>query len=86
MIARTEVTRAAVEGQRATVKETSDALAKYGIKPMVEVWQTRNDDLVCSIYRSRHGKKEGAGWTKEDGPPAHNGCRCWTNHKFPDTN
>jgi len=86
MIARTEVTRAAVEGERATVREADKTLSKYGIEPMVEVWQTRNDDLVCSICGPRHGKKEGDGWVKGDGPPSHEGCRCWTNHKYPDTN
>ena len=83
MIARTEVTRAAVEGQRATVREADKLLSKYGIKPMVEVWQTRNDEIVCPICGPRHGKEEGDGWTKDDGPPAHPRCRCWTNHKLP---
>jgi len=75
MIAVTEVTRAAVEGERMTVAE----LEKYGIQ-MIEVWQTYNDDVVCAICGPRHGKKEGDGWTKSDGPPAHPRCRCWTNH------
>jgi len=75
MIARTEVTRAAVEGERSTVAE----LEKQGIK-MIEVWQTRNDEIVCVICGPRHGKKEGDGWTKNDGPPAHPRCRCWVTH------
>ena len=83
MIARTEVTRAAVEGQRATVREADKLLSKYGVAPMIEVWQTRNDELVCPICGPRHGKEEGDGWTKDDGPPAHPRCRCWTNHKLP---
>ena len=83
MIARTEVTRAAVEGQRAAVRESDKILSKYGIKPMVEVWQTRNDEIVCPICGPRHGKKKGDGWTKDDGPPAHPRCRCWTNFKYP---
>ena len=77
MIARTEVTRAAVEGERATVRE----IEKEGIR-MVEVWQTRNDEIVCPICGPRHGKREGDGWTKNDGPPAHPRCRCWTIHEF----
>ena len=77
MIARTEVTRAAVEGERATVRE----IEKEGIR-MVEVWQTRNDELVCPICGPKHGKKIGTNWTRNDGPPAHPRCRCWTNHEF----
>jgi hypothetical protein len=77
MIAITEVTRAAVEGERATVRE----IAKEGIK-MVEVWQTRNDEIVCTICGPRHGKKVGDGWSRNDGPPAHPRCRCWINHEF----
>ena len=83
MIARTEVTRAAVEGGRAAMLESNATLEKYGIKPMVEVWQTRNDEMVCQICGPRHGKKEGTNWTKNDGPPAHPRCRCWTNFKYP---
>jgi len=49
----------------------------------VEVWQTRNDEIVCPICGPRHGKEEGDGWTKDDGPPAHPRCRCWTNHVLP---
>jgi len=67
LITRTEVTRAAVEGERATVREADKLLSKYGIEPMVEVWQTRNDELVCPICGPRHGKKEGDGWEKDDG-------------------
>ena len=76
MIARTEVTRAAVEGERMTVRE----LARYGVQ-MVEVWQTRNDEIVCPICGPKHGKKKGDGWTENDGPPAHPRCRCWINHE-----
>lgn len=82
MIARTEVTRAAVEGERATVRE----IEKEGIR-MVEVWQTRNDEIVCPICGPRHNVQErkGAGdayWDRNMGPPAHPRCRCWTNHEF----
>ncbi len=79
MIARTEVTRAAAEGQRGVVFE----LAKEGIH-MVEIWQTRNDEIVreCPICWPRHGKKEGDGWNKNQGPPGHVLCRCWINHEF----
>lgn len=77
MIARTEVTRASVEGQRFTALEYE----KLGIT-MVEVWQTRNDEIVCPICGPRHGKKEGDGWTRYDGPPAHPRCRCWVNREY----
>ena len=77
MIAITEVTRAAAEGER----EIAAELAKDGIK-MVEVWETRNDELVCPICGPRHGKKEGTNWTKNDGPPAHPRCRCNIRHEF----
>ena len=77
-VATTETTRAAVQGERAVVEE----LAKEGIV-MVEVWQTNNDELVCPICGPRHGKVEGDGWTKADGPPAHTRCRCWTTHELP---
>lgn len=78
LIAVTEVTRAAAEGERATVRE----LKREGIE-MVEVWQTNNDEIVCAICGPRHGKKEGDGWTRAEGPPAHPRCRCWVNHELP---
>jgi hypothetical protein len=77
MIAQTEVTRAAAEGERGVVAE----IGKEGIR-MVEVWQTSNDEIVCPICGPRHGKKQGDGWTRNDGPPAHPRCRCWINHEF----
>ena len=77
LIARTEVTRASVEGERAMARE----LKKEGID-MIEVWETRNDELVCPICGPRHGKKEGDGWTKDDGPPAHPRCRCAVGHEL----
>lgn len=76
-IAITEVTRAATEGERGV----ADELGKMGIR-MAEVWQTENDDLVCPICGPRHEKKENDGWTRNDGPPAHPKCRCWTNHEM----
>ena len=75
-IAITEVTRAAAEGERGIKKE----LAKDGII-MVEVWQTRNDDVVCEICRPRNGVEEHKGdgdayWDSSYGPPGHPNCRC----------
>ena len=77
MIAVTETTRAAVEGERYMVKE----LEKYGYR-FTEIWQTNNDDLVCLICAPRNGKLSGDGWRAPgDGPPAHVRCRCWITHK-----
>ncbi len=76
MIAVTEVTRAAVEGQRLVIRE----LNKQGVQ-MVPVWQTNNDALVCPLCGPRHDK------VIEDGvypPDPHPRCRCWINHEFAD--
>ena len=78
MIAITEVTRAAAEGERAIARE----LAKDGII-MVEIWETRNDGVVCSTCEPRQGKQQGDGWTASDGPPGHPNCRCNIRHEFP---
>ncbi len=78
VIARTEVTRAAVEGERGVVAE----LRREGVN-MVEIWETRNDELVCWICGPRHGKAEGTNWTRDQGPPAHPNCRCGTRHELP---
>lgn len=70
MIAVTETTRAAVQGQLDSVKFLQD---DYGIT-MVSIWQTANDEKVCEICGPRNGKHEGDGWS--DPPPAHPNCRC----------
>lgn len=72
-IATTEVTRAAVEGERAVVAE----LAKEGIE-MVPIHQTNNDELVCPRCGPRHGKQITDGIF----PPLHTRCRCWVTHEF----
>lgn len=72
MIAVTEVTRAAVQGEIAVFEE----LAQEGIE-MAQVWNTNNDELVCPICGPRNQKKKGQGWTEP--PPAHPRCRCWIN-------
>ena len=77
MVATTEVTRAAVQGERTIIAE----LEKLGVT-MREVWQTRNDEMVCPICGPRHGKPSGDGWTQYDGPPAHPRCRCWIGHEM----
>jgi hypothetical protein len=75
MIARTEVTNAAMQGEVGII----DELRKEGIH-MISVWQTSNDDLVCVICEPRNGKKKGDGWYEERA--AHPNCRCWINHEF----
>ena len=70
MIAATEVTRAAVQGEKALI----DNLAAAGIE-MVPFWQTNNDDLVCPVCGPRNGKQIRDGQY----PPIHVRCRCWVN-------
>jgi len=74
MIAVTEVTRAASEGERAIAKE----LESQGIR-MIPIWQTNNDELVCPLCGPKHGQEI------KDGiyPPLHVNCRCFTNHELP---
>ncbi len=69
LIATTEVTRAAVEGERPML----DQIAEAGIE-MVAIWETQRDNKVCSICEPRQGHERGDGW--EDDPPAHPGCYC----------
>ena len=74
MIAVTEVTRAASEGEQMITRE----LSSQGIQ-MRPIWQTNNDALVCPICGPKHNKEI------KDGvyPPAHPRCRCWVNHELP---
>lgn len=65
MIATTEVTRAASEGEQGVVNE----IAREGIR-MVPIWQTNNDALVCPICGPKHGKEI----TDGQYPPAHPRC------------
>lgn len=75
MIAVTETTRAAVQGEFAIVEK----IQAQGID-MVAVWQTNNDDIVCPICAPRNQQRQGAGWN--DMPPAHPRCRCWISYEF----
>jgi len=75
MIAITETTRAAVEGERMVVAQLEK---QAGIR-MVPIWLTANDeDRVCVFCRPRNGK------VIEDGiyPPAHPRCRCGVAHEL----
>ena len=74
MIATTETTRAAVEGERAVI----DRLMNESNIRMVPIWQTSNDELVCPICGPRHGQPILDG----EYPPAHPRCRCWVTHRF----
>lgn len=74
MIAVTETTRAAVEGERALV----DALQKESGIAMIPIWQTSNDERVCPICGPKHGKPI----TDGKFPPAHPRCRCWVTYEF----
>lgn len=74
MIAVTETTRAAVEGERAFVAE----LEKESGLRMVPIWQTAHDDITCLICKPKHGKEI----TDGKFPPAHPRCRCWVTYEF----
>jgi len=74
MIAVTEITRAASEGEQ----EIARALAEQGIV-MIPIWQTNNDDLVCELCGPKHGQEI----TDGEYPPEHPRCRCWVNHQLP---
>ncbi len=84
MIASTEVTRAAVEGERALVTE----LQKEGIQ-FQRIWITNMDERVCPICAPLNTMPElpTGGYRHPDGtiypkPPAHVRCRCWENSEI----
>jgi len=72
MIAVTEITRAATQGELGVAAR----LKAEGIE-MRKVWQTNKDDLVCPICEPLQSKEE-QDWraVAPDGPPAHPRCRC----------
>jgi len=74
MIAVTEVTRAASEGEQAIARE----LARQGII-MTPFWNTNRDELVCPICEPRNNQEITDGMF----PPAHPRCRCWVNYELP---
>lgn len=76
LIAITETTRAAVEGERAYV----DQLQKETGAGMVPIWMTANDDRVCPICGPRDEKPI----TNGKYPPAHPRCRCGVGYEWPD--
>ena len=72
MIASTEVTRAAVEGERALIRD----LERQGVQ-FVPTWRTSEDERVCPLCGPR------ADQAIMDGqyPPIHPRCRCWVTHE-----
>lgn len=78
MIARTEITRAAAEGERFV----ADQWIEKGHR-LVEIWHTKNDEIVCVVCGPRNNRKEGTNWNRNQGPPAHPRCRCWVAFELP---
>ena len=78
MIAITETTRAAVEGERAVIEQI---YRDSGIR-MVPIWQTANDEIVrrCPICWPKHRTEI----TDGQYPPAHPNCRCWVTYRLPE--
>lgn len=76
MIAVTEVTRAAWEGEKLSVAEAK----RIGLE-MRGIWRTNKDELVCDICSELDGKPD-TEWGEYDGPPAHPRCRCWAVHEW----
>lgn len=75
LIAVTEVTRAAAEGER----QTAARIARNTGVDMVPIWQTVADERVCPICGPRHDQ------VIIDGqfPPAHPRCRCFVTLELP---
>jgi len=80
-IAVTETTRAYAEGNQIAGEVMKE---QFPDVPVVKVWFTNNDDLVCEICGPLNGIEVGLdeSWESDDGPidnpPAHVNCRCWT--------
>ena len=75
MIAITETTRAAVEGEKALVELLKQ---ENGIE-MIPIWKTAKDERVCPLCGPRHNQPITDGVY----PPLHPRCRCYTVHEFP---
>lgn len=73
-IARTEVTRAAVEGENGVVNLIE---LETGLE-MEPIFQTSRDDKVCP----KCGPLNNTIVLSEDFPPLHTGCRCGLSHRF----
>lgn len=77
LIASTEATRAAVEGELAVVNE----LRQDGII-LIPIWRNVQDGRVCPICAPLEGNKQGTGWILP--PPAHGRCRCYLVYEVED--
>lgn len=75
MIAITETTRAAVEGEKALVELLKE---ESGIE-MIPIWKTSKDERVCPICGPRADKPITDGIY----PPLHPRCRCNVSYEFP---
>ena len=79
MIAITETTRAAVEGER---QMAAALYAESGIKTR-PIWKTMNDELVCPICGPRNEQEiRGDNVTMGEYPPAHPRCRCGVGYEI----
>ena len=79
MIATTEVTRAAVQGEREIVRQ----LEAQGVR-FRKRWQTNEDEHVCPIcgpLNDTQADAQGQYAGGFDGPPAHPRCRCYERHE-----
>lgn len=82
VIATTELTRSASEGEASVVAQ----LADNGVV-MVGIWMTREDEIVCEICGALNNKRQNDGMFEADGetydmPPAHPNCRCAVGWEF----
>ena len=82
MIAVTEVTRIAKEGNRVTAR----AYEVEGLFTWQRTWHTNQDGLVCELCRPLHGTNaEGLDgeypFGGGDGPPRHPRGRCWETYE-----
>ncbi len=77
LIASTEATRAAVEGELSVVNE----LRQEGII-LTPIWRNVQDRRVCPICFPLEGMKQGTGWILP--PPAHGRCRCFLVYEVED--
>jgi hypothetical protein len=75
MIAITETTRAATEGER----EIVNLIEQETGRTMRPFWQTSDDERVCPDCGPRHDKEI----IDDIYPPLHPRCRCWVVHEFP---
>jgi SPP1 gp7 family putative phage head morphogenesis protein len=68
VIATTEITRAAAEGELVSIRQSNGVIRRYR-------WFTGRDERVCPVCGPRHGEVYEVG--KGPTPPAHVRCRCF---------